>query len=109
MKYLKIAEIGMTHDGSFGPSETTYKKSDCVWSNVVKFQWHIPEFETTYNAPTPYYFKDENRYEYFLRTQFTDDQFAELHNLCNQLGAIIASLHLALRLQRNQLISGLII
>ncbi len=87
MKYLKIAEIGMTHDGSFGLAKQLTKSAIACGANVVKFQWHIPEFETTYNAPTPYYFKDENRYEYFLRTQFTDDQFAELHNLCNQLGA----------------------
>ena len=70
-KYLKIAEIGMTHDGSFGLAKQLTKAAVKSGANVVKYQCHIPEFETTINAPSPYYFRDENRFEYFKRTQFS--------------------------------------
>ena len=84
-KYLKIAEIGMTHDGSFGLAIQLTKLAAQAGANVIKYQWHIPEYETTKNAPAPHYFKDENRYEYFDRTQFTYDQFETLHKLCKSL------------------------
>ena len=67
-KFLKIAEIGMTHDGSFGLAKQLTKAAVESGANVVKYQCHIPEFETTRNAPSPYYFRDENRFEYFKRT-----------------------------------------
>tara|TARA_Y100001935_G_scaffold100216_1_gene83383 strand:- start:468 stop:1466 length:999 start_codon:yes stop_codon:yes gene_type:complete len=86
-KYLKIAEIGMTHDGSFGLAKQLTKAAIKSGANVVKYQCHIPEFETKRDAPSPYYFKDENRYEYFERTMFTQNQFKELHKICNQLDA----------------------
>jgi sialic acid synthase SpsE len=85
-KYLKIAEIGMTHDGSFGLAKQLTKAAVKSGANVVKYQCHIPEFETTINAPSPYYFRDENRFEYFKRTQFSFNQFQDLHLLCNELG-----------------------
>ena len=68
-KFLKIAEIGMTHDGSFGLAKQLTKAAVKSGANVVKYQCHIPEFETTRNAPSPYYFKDENRFEYFDKAQ----------------------------------------
>jgi N,N'-diacetyllegionaminate synthase len=85
-KYLKIAEIGMTHDGSFGLAKQLTKAAISSGANVVKYQCHIPEFETTRNAPAPHYFKDENRFEYFERTKFSYNQFKDLHLLCNELG-----------------------
>tara|TARA_Y100001958_G_C21217717_1_gene543101 strand:+ start:390 stop:1388 length:999 start_codon:yes stop_codon:yes gene_type:complete len=85
-KFLKIAEIGMTHDGSFGLAKQLTKAAVKSGANVVKYQCHIPEFETTRNAPSPYYFKDENRFEYFERTKFSYNQFQQLHILCNELG-----------------------
>ncbi len=84
--YLKVAEIGMTHDGSFGLAKQLTKAAVKAGANVVKYQCHIPEFETTKDAPSPYYFKDENRFEYFDRTKFSDNQFKELHKLCKSLG-----------------------
>ena len=85
-KFLKIAEIGMTHDGSFGLAKQLTKAAVKSGANVVKYQCHIPEFETTRNAPSPHYFRDENRFEYFERTQFSYNQFQKLHILCNELG-----------------------
>lgn len=85
-RYLKIAEIGMTHDGSFGLAKQLTKAAVKSGANVVKYQCHIPEFETKKNAPAPYYFTDENRFDYFSRTQFTYKQFRKLHQLCNELG-----------------------
>ena len=48
-KFLKIAEIGMTHDGSFGLAKQLTKSAVQSGANVVKYQCHIPEFETTRN------------------------------------------------------------
>jgi N-acetylneuraminate synthase len=87
IKNLKIAEIGMTHDGSFGLAKQLTRTAIEAGANVVKYQWHIPEFETKKNAPSPHYFKDENRYEYFDRTEFSVNQFNDLHLLCKSLGA----------------------
>ena len=85
-KLLKIAEIGMTHDGSFGLAKKLTLGAVKSGANVVKYQCHIPEFETTRNAPSPYYFRDENRFEYFERTKFSYNQFQKLHILCHELG-----------------------
>ena len=67
-----IAEIGSVHDGSVGSALklidlATECKADCI-----KFQYHISSEETLKNAPNPYYFKDESRYDYFNRIEFKE-------------------------------------
>ena len=44
----------------------------------LKFQTHIAEEETLYSAPSPEYFKDETRFEYFKRTGFSERQWRDL-------------------------------
>ena len=51
-------------------------------------QWHIAEEETTLNAPSPPYFKGESRFQYFMRTEFSVEQFKELVALCKGEGTI---------------------
>ena len=47
-------------------------------ADAVKIQTHISEEETTKDAPSPEYFKDEDRYSYFKRTSFNLTQLKEL-------------------------------
>jgi len=77
-----VAEIGMTHDGSFGLAVKLTEAAIDSGAHVIKYQWHIAEAETTRAAPTPPYFTNEKRFDYFNRTQFSVDQFRSLADLC---------------------------
>ena len=80
-----IAEIGMTHDGSFGLAQKLTEGAAAAGANVVKFQWHIAAEETLKSAPNPPYFSGEGRFDYFSRTEFSISQFKELADLCVSL------------------------
>ncbi len=56
-----------------------------------KFQTHISEHETLRDAPNPPYFEGENRYQYFERTAFTEDQYKRLLSACEQNGVEFVS------------------
>ena len=65
-----IAEIGSVHDGSLGNALKLVDLAKKCKADCVKFQYHIAEEETLKDAPEPYYFKDETRYNYFKRIEF---------------------------------------
>ena len=88
---LLIAEIGSVHDGSFGNALKLVDLAKKCNANAVKFQTHISYAETTKNAPSPAYFKDESRYDYFNRTSFTKDQWMTLSSYCRNLGIAFVS------------------
>ncbi len=77
-----IAEIGMTHDGSFGLATKLTESAIISGASIVKYQWHISEEETTVNAPSTKSLTNETRYEYFKRTEFSIDQFKKLVQQC---------------------------
>lgn len=81
-----IAELGMTHDGSFGQAKAMIKAASDCGVDAVKLQTHISEAETIRNAPTPPYFKAEPRYEYFKRTAFSKEQWVELREYSHECG-----------------------
>tara|TARA_B100000989_G_scaffold298791_2_gene289888 strand:+ start:4668 stop:5651 length:984 start_codon:yes stop_codon:yes gene_type:complete len=81
-----IAEIGSTHDGSFGNAIKMIESVKNCGADMVKFQLHLPDYETLPDAPNPEYFKDENRYDYFKRTQFSQEQLYNLKQYCESLG-----------------------
>jgi N-acetylneuraminate synthase len=81
-----IAEIGSVHDGSIGNALKLIEVSAKSGATVVKFQCHIPEAESTVDAPSPDYFKGESRFEYFKRIQFTESQWVQLRDHCHQNG-----------------------
>lgn len=91
MKTLIIAEIGSTHDGSFGNARCLIDAAAECGVDAVKFQTHIAEVETLSDAPMPPYFKSEPRFEYFKRTAFTKVQWLELKNHAESLGLIFLS------------------
>lgn len=81
-----IAEIGSVHDGSFGNACRLIELVAQCGADAVKFQTHIAEAETLVDAPSPSYFKDEPRFEYFRRTGFSEDQWCKLANLAREVG-----------------------
>ena len=86
MKNLIIAEIGSVHDGSFGNALKLIELACSVGADVVKFQTHIADAETTRYAPSPSYFKSESRFDYFERTAFSMDQWRDLKLKAHSLG-----------------------
>ena len=80
-----IAEIGSVHDGSFGNALKLVDLSKEVGATAVKFQMHIAKEESLINAPKPYYFDGEDRFEYFKRTSFSDNQWEHLRKRAKDL------------------------
>ena len=73
-----ILEAGSVHDGSFGNALKLIELASTLGADAIKFQTHIPESESTIDAPSPSYFRDETRFEYFHRTGFSRDQWHKL-------------------------------
>lgn len=86
-----IAEVGSTHDGSFGNARCAIDVVAECGADAVKFQTHISESETLPNAPMPPYFKGEPRFEYFNRTSFTREQWVELKSYAEDKGMVFLS------------------
>jgi N-acetylneuraminate synthase len=78
MKTKIIAEIGSVHDGSFGNALRLIELAKQSGADYVKFQMHIAHAETTKHAKSPNYFNEENRFDYFKRTGFTDKQWSKI-------------------------------
>ena len=86
MRTLIIAEIGSTHDGSFGNAQRLIDVATECGADAVKFQTHIASAETLRDAPMPPYFTGEPRYEYFERTAFSLEQWQALKAHCGERG-----------------------
>ena len=84
---LIIAEVGSVHDGSFGNARRLIDVAAECGADAAKFQIHIASAETLRDAPTPPYFTDEPRYQYFERTAFTLKQWRALKAHCEHRGA----------------------
>jgi len=81
-----IAEVGSVHDGSLGNALKLIEAAAECGADAVKFQTHIAEAETLPQAPSPAYFKDEPRFEYFQRTGFNLEQWQRLEAYCEEQG-----------------------
>ncbi len=81
-----IAEIGSVHDGKLSLAFKLIKKAASCGANIIKFQMHIPEFETLKDAPSPDYFKSEDRYSYFKRTSFKLSDWRRIKKCCEKYG-----------------------
>lgn len=86
MTIFIIAEVGSTHDGSFGNAIRAADAAADAGVDAVKYQTHIAEAETLASAPAPSYFKGEPRMQYFQRTGFSLEQWKELATYCGSIG-----------------------
>jgi len=91
MQTLIIAEIGLTHDGSLGNAKHLIDAASECKVDAVKFQTHIASAETLPDAPTPPYFRDEPRFDYFERTAFTKSQWSNLKNYAEERSLLFLS------------------
>lgn len=90
-KTMLIAEIGSVHDGSFGNARKIIELANTCGADAVKFQTHIAVAESLPGAPSPSYFSNESRINYFKRTGFTVQQWYELKELADSIGIIFMS------------------
>jgi N,N'-diacetyllegionaminate synthase len=81
-----VAEAGMNHDGDLERAVALAEAAAQAGADGVKFQLHDAAAETTRDAPPPPYFQDEPRWDYFERTAFTDEQWADLKQACEERG-----------------------
>lgn len=79
-----IAEIGSVHDGNINLAYKLIKRAAECGADIIKFQMHIPEYESLIDAPNPSYFKSEDRYSYFKRTSFTITEWKKIKKCCEQ-------------------------
>ncbi len=87
-KNIIIAEIGSNHDGKLSLAKKHVLAAKKCNADYVKFQMHIAEEETLKKAPSPDYFKDEDRFSYFKRINFSFKEWKKLKNFCklNNIG-----------------------
>ena len=79
-----IAEIGSIHDGSIGNALKAIDVAAESGANIVKFQTHIAEAESLPDAPSPSFFTEESRIDYFHRTAFNIEQWIKIAEYCKQ-------------------------
>ena len=79
-KCLVIGEVAQTHDGSLGAAHSFIDAIADAGADAVKFQTHIAAEESTSGEPWRVKFspKDETRFEYWKRMEFTKDEWQGL-------------------------------
>jgi N-acetylneuraminate synthase len=85
-----IAEIGLSHEGSLGNALNLATASIRSGADVVKFQCHLPEYESSEREEFRVAFsnQDISRWHYWLRTSFTFEQWQQIKSHVENLGGI---------------------
>ena len=88
-----IAEIAQAHDGSLGQAHSYIDAVSKAGADAVKFQTHIAEAESTLDEEfrIPMSGQDRNRFEYWKRMEFTNNQWLELAKHAKEKGLIFLS------------------
>lgn len=83
-----IAEIAQAHDGSLGLAHSYIDVLAEAGVDVVKFQTHIAEAESSCYEPfrVKFSYEDITRYDYWHRMEFTKEQWRGLKEHCDQKG-----------------------
>ena len=79
-KQLVIAEIGQSHDGSLNYVHSFIDAAYNAGADIVKFQAHFAESESTHEDKFRTFtsYKDETRFEYWKRMQFTIEEWYQI-------------------------------
>ncbi|MDH3709638.1 MAG: N-acetylneuraminate synthase family protein [Cyclobacteriaceae bacterium] len=85
---LIIAEVAQAHDGSLGILHSYIDALAPLGVNAVKFQTHIAEAESSELEPfrVNFTYEDKTRYDYWKRMQFSEEQWQEIRDHCQQVG-----------------------
>ncbi|MDB2464709.1 N-acetylneuraminate synthase family protein [Amylibacter sp.] len=90
---LVIAEVGLVHDGSLGAAHAFIDAIADAGADAVKFQTHIASAESSPGEAfrVNVFPQDENRYNYWERTSFTESQWVGLKKHAEDKGLIFMS------------------
>jgi len=88
-----IVEIGQAHDGSLGTAHAFIDIVADSGADAIKFQTHIAECESTRDEPFRVTFsrQDKTRYDYWKRTEFTEDEWKGLADHAREQGLVFLS------------------
>jgi len=83
-----IAEVGQAHEGSLGMAHSYIDAAAEIGVDIVKFQTHIADAESSSFEPfrTKFSFEDKTRYDYWKRMEFTVEQWRGLKEHCDSVG-----------------------
>ena len=83
-----IAEIGQAHEGSLGIAHSYIDALSGTGINIIKWQTHIAEAESSVYEPFRVQFshEDNSRFDYWKRMEFTKDQWKGLKDHCEDVG-----------------------
>jgi N,N'-diacetyllegionaminate synthase len=85
---LFIAEIAQAHDGSLGIAHSYIEALATTGVDVVKFQTHIAEAESSSHEQfrVKFSYEDNSRFDYWQRMEFNLKEWQELKNHCDEVG-----------------------
>ena len=88
MSVFVIAEIGQAHDGSLGILHSYIDAVAATGVDAIKFQTHIAEAESSPLEPfrVNFSYEDASRYDYWKRMSFTEAQWVEIKQHCEETG-----------------------
>ncbi len=83
-----IVEVGNAHDGSLGMAHAYIDAVAKTGADAIKFQMHLAEAESSEHEPfrVKFSYADQTRYAYWERIGFTQPQWQELKEHCDQAG-----------------------
>ncbi len=83
-----IAEIGQAHEGSLGILHSYIDSVAMYGVDVIKFQMHIAEAESSKFEPfrVNFSYEDKTRFDYWKRMEFSFEQWVGIKKHCDDLG-----------------------
>jgi N-acetylneuraminate synthase len=88
-----VGEVALAHDGSLGLAHAFIDAIANAGADGVKFQTHLAAAESTVHEPFRVKFspQDASRYDYWKRTEFTEDQWKGLARHSAERGLVFLS------------------
>ena len=90
---LLVAEIAQSHDGSLNYVHSFIDEAYKAGADVIKFQTHFAEEESTYNDKfrTFFSYKKESRFEYWKRMEFSPIEWMQIKRHIKKKGLLFSS------------------